>query len=220
MRTLLDSSPAPLVWFMDEADKLFGLPFASDFFALIRSWHNSRATEPHGPWGRFTVVISYATEAHLFIRDLNQSPFNVGRHLQLQGFDLNQIEELNRRYGSPLVSPGEVHALRSLVAGQPFLTRRALDTIKRGVMDFPTLLAQADRDEGPFGDHLKRILVAVSQLPEVLETLRASLESPQLKDAEGFHRLQAAGVVFKSSDNQVSFTCDLYRRYLRRHLLQ
>jgi len=218
IRTILDASPTPLVWFMDEADKLFGISWASDFFGLIRSWHNSRATESHGPWGRFTIVISYATEAHLFIQDLNQSPFNVGRHLQMQGFDVEQMEELNRRYGSPLISPGEVRALSNLVSGQPFLTRRALDTVKRGVMDFPTLLAQADRDDGPFGDHLKRILVAVSQLPEVLEALRSSLESPQLRDAEGFHRLVSAGVMYQMGDNKIAFTCELYRRYLRMHL--
>jgi hypothetical protein len=218
IRALIEASPAPLVWFMDEADKLFGTRFASDFFGLVRSWHNARATEPQGPWGRFTVVISYATEAHLFIRDLNQSPFNVGRHLQLQSFDLNQMEELNRRYGDPLVSPGEVQALRALVGGQPFLTRRALDVVKRGVMEFPALVAKADQDGGPFGDHLKRILVAVSQMPEVMEALRASLESPQLKDADGFHRLLAAGVVYQSGDNRIDFSCELYRRYLRMHL--
>jgi predicted Ser/Thr protein kinase len=217
IRAILDGSPTPLVWFMDEADKLFGLPFASDFFGLVRSWHNSRATESHGPWGRFTIVISYATEAHLFIRDLNQSPFNVGRHLQLQGFDLEQTEELNRRYGNPL-TPAEVQALRALIAGQPFLTRRALDVVKRGAMDFPTLLSQADRDDGPFGDHLKRILVSVSQLPEVVEVLRSSSGTSQLKDASGFHRLVAAGIMLQTGNNEIAFTCELYRKYLGLHL--
>jgi hypothetical protein len=218
IRTILDQSPTPLAWFMDEADKLFGIPFASDFFGLIRSWHNSRATESHGPWGRFTIVISYATEAHLFIQDLNQSPFNVGRRLDLQGFDYEQTLDLNGRYGNPLNGPSDVQALRGLIAGQPFLTRRALDCVKRGVMDFATLLAHADRDDGPFGDHLKRILVGVSQLPELLEALRSSRENPQLRDAEGFHRLVSAGVMFQTSDNKIAFTCELYRRYLQTHL--
>src|SRR5205814_2057372 len=105
-----------------------------------------------------------------------------------------------------------------LIGGQPFLTRRALDVIKRGTMNFPTLLAQADRDDGPFGDHLKRILVAVSQLPEVLQALRTSSESSQLKDASGLHRLVAAGVMYQTSNNQIAFTCELYRRYLGIHL--
>ncbi len=217
VRTVLEGSQTHLVWFIDEADKLFGIPFASDFFGLVRSWHNSRATEPFGPWARFTIVISYATEAHLFIRDLNQSPFNVGRHLQLQGFNQEQTEELNRRYGTPLTAP-QIRELRGWIGGQPFLTRRALDVVKRGTMEFATLVAQADRDDGPFGDHLKRILVAVSQLPEVVEALRSSPDNPQLKDASGFHRLVAAGVMYQTSSNQVAFTCELYRKYLGMHL--
>ena len=50
---------------MDEVDKLFLAPFASDFFGLVRSWHNSRSTEPDGPWNKLTVVIAYATEPDL-----------------------------------------------------------------------------------------------------------------------------------------------------------
>jgi serine/threonine protein kinase len=218
IRAALEEAKVHVAWFMDEADKLFSAPFASDFFGLVRSWHNSRATEPHGPWNKLTVVISYATEAHLFIQDLNQSPFNVGRQLQLQGFNREQIEELNRRYGAPLTTPAELQSLQVVTAGQPFLTRRALDVIQRGVMDFPSLLANAARDDGPFGDHLKRILVAVSQLPEVVAALKSSLESPQLKDAEGIHRLLSSGVLYQTSDNRIAFTCDLYRQYLGSHL--
>ena len=55
-------------------------------------------------------------------------------------------------------------------------------------------------------------------MPEVMDALRASLESPQLRDADGFHRLLAAGVVYQSGDNTIDFNCELYRRYLRTHL--
>ncbi len=217
IRALIEGSEVPLVWFMDEADKMFGAPYASDFFGLVRSWHNSRATEPDGPWSRFTVVMGYATEAHLFIQDLNQSPFNVGRQLPLDDFDPLQVEEMNRRYGAPL-KPAEIPELMRLIGGQPFLVRRAFDTVARGLMDFPTLLATADRDDGPFGDHLKRILVSVSQLPEVVEALRASLRSPDLKDAAGYPRLLSAGVVRQRADGQTELRCEAYRRYLSEHL--
>ena len=217
VRALIDDSEVPLVWFMDEADKIFGAPFASDFFGLVRSWHNSRATEPGGPWSRFTVVMGYATEAHLFIQDLNQSPFNVGRQLPLDDFDPLQVEEMNRRYGAPLKA-AEIPDLMRLIGGQPFLVRRALDVVARGVMDFPTLLATADRDDGPFGDHLKRILVSVSQLPEVVEALRASLRSPDLRDAAGYPRLLSAGIVRQRPDGLTELRCEAYRRYLSEHL--
>lgn len=218
VRSLLEASDLPFVWFMDEADKLFGIPFASDFFGLVRSWHNCRATEPDGPWSRLTVVIGYATEAHLFIQDLNQSPFNVGRQLELQDFSLPNLEEMNRRYGSPLKSSEEVRRLHDLVDGQPFLSRRAYDVLTRGAMGLDELIASADRDDGPFGDHLKRILISVSQIPGVLDALRASLHNPELRDTDGYHRLLAAGIVQQASDRTVRLRCELYRRYLQQHL--
>lgn len=218
IRAAIETSETPLVWFMDEADKLFGFPFASDFFGLVRSWHNSRATEPTGPWERFTVVIGYATEAHLFIQDLNQSPFNVGRQINLQLFSLEQTQELNHRYGTPIKGQTELQELQELLGGQPFLTRRAFDVLARGTTDFPTLMATADREDGPFGDHLKRILISVSQLPEVIEAMRASWDSPQIADTPGYHRLLASGVVQQTQDKKIDFRNKLYRRYMTAHL--
>jgi class 3 adenylate cyclase len=220
IRSLLEDSDDPLVWFMDEADKLFGAPFASDFFGLVRSWHNSRATEPFGPWGRFTVVIAYATEAHLFIKDLNQSPFNVGRQLELQSFNVPQMSDLNKRYGSPIGSEEDVAQLHALIAGQPFLTRRALDLLARGAMTFEQLMAASEREDGPFGDHLKRILVSVSQMPEVIDVLRSALSQAgaRVSDTDSFHRLQSAGIARQSSQGHVEIVNELYRRYLVSHL--
>ena len=218
VRAVIEESDKPLVWFMDEADKLFGISFASDFFGLVRSWHNSRATEPGGPWSHFTVVIGYATEAHLFIQDLNQSPFNVGRQIPLSNFTLEQTADLNGRYGSPLATD-EVRLLWELIGGQPFLTRRALDVLSRKAMDFPTLMEASARDEGPFGDHLKRILISVSQMPAVLDALRASITSPALQESDGVHRLIAAGVAQQTMGNKIVLVCELYRRYLSSHLM-
>src|SRR5206468_9769560 len=102
-RSPLASNHSPsLVWGLDEVDRLFNCPFSDVVFGLFRSWHNERSLNPEGPWGRLTLAIAYATEAHLFITDLNQSPFNVGTRLTLDDFTLEQVAELNRRYGSPL----------------------------------------------------------------------------------------------------------------------
>src|SRR5262249_28066245 len=115
----LEHSASPLVWGLDEVDRLFAYPFSTAVFALFRSWYNARALEPHRPWERLTLAIAYATEAHLLIQDLNQSPFNVGLQLTMQDFNLEQIEDLNRRYGSPLHCQDQVRRFYHLVGGSP-----------------------------------------------------------------------------------------------------
>lgn len=218
IRLLLKDSERPLVWFIDEADRLFTASFSGDFFGLLRSWHNARATEPMGPWNRLTLVIAYATEARLFIRDLNQSPFNVGRHLKIANFTLEQTMELNDLYGGPVQRRSNLEALHFLLGGQPFLVRRALEQLATGTLDFEKLIATADQNDGPFGDHLRRLLVAVSQFPDVVAAMQASLRSPVVKDSDSVERLVAAGVLQEDLTGQVSPACDLYAQYLGRHL--
>jgi len=216
MSQLLASSDRPLVWFMEEADRLFSAPFASEFYGLVRSWHNARSTRPRGPWGRFTAVIGYATEAHLFIKDLNQSPFNVGCRIDIPMFSLANTSDLNERYGTPIRRPQDVEALQNLLGGQPFLTRRALEILASGQMTIETLLAEADQEDGPFSDHLKRILVSVTQLRAVWDALVSSLSTPDLTDSEGLQRLVAAGILVRKGRN-FELVCELYKRYLARH---
>src|SRR5262249_41658853 len=71
-REVLARVETRLVWGLDEVDRLFSCRFASEVFGIFRSWHNERALDPAGPWSRLTLAMAYATEAHLFISDLNQ----------------------------------------------------------------------------------------------------------------------------------------------------
>lgn len=218
MRDMISSLDTPLVWFMDEADRLFYANFASSFFSLVRSWHNSRATDPRGPWGRFTIVISYATEARLFIRDMNQSPFNVGRHVSMKNFTIEEVAYLNERYGSPVRQWSDMEALHHLVAGQPFLIRTAFDQLVSGSLSLSNLVATADQDDGPFGDHLKRLLIAVSRFPNVLQAMKSSLGVAEHADDESVERLVAAGVLRMDQGGHPVCSCDLYSRYLLSHI--
>src|SRR5208283_2041067 len=94
-REVLGKTAAPLAWGLDEVDRLFVTPFGTEVFGLLRSWHNERALDPTGPWSSLTTAIAYATEARLFITDLNQSPFNIGTRLALEDFTALQAAELN-----------------------------------------------------------------------------------------------------------------------------
>ena len=113
-----------------------------------------------------------------------------------------------------------MQALQNLLGGQPFLTRRALDVLVQRKLDFKTLMATAHRDDGPFGDHLKRVLVSVSQLPFVWEALRTSFEASDFPDSEGLHRLVAAGILVRNSNGGYDLPSELYMRYLARFVYQ
>src|SRR5439155_12311019 len=118
---------------------------------------------------------AYATEAHLFITDVNQSPFNVGTRLILEDFTFEQVADLNERHGSPLRDDAELARYTRLVGGQPYLVRRGLHEMVAHGLDLPTFERQADRDEGIFGDHLRRILVLLARNPELCEVVREVL---------------------------------------------
>ena len=218
-REVFGNTDKPIVWGLDEVDRLFSCDYGSDVFGLFRSWHNKRALDPSGPWSKLTLAIAYATEAHLFIKDLNQSPFNVGTRLALDDFNIEQIYELNRRYESPLRTLDEVQRFHALVGGQPYLVRRGLDemtTHRVGIQVFEEL---ADREEGMFGDHLRRMLVTISQDPGMTETVRNVLNGKPISDPSEFFRLRSTGILSGESASVAELRCRLYATYLSRHLL-
>lgn len=211
-----------LVWALDEADRLFNYDYRNDVFALFRALFNARQLDPDGPWDRLTIAIIYATEAHLFITDPNMSPFNVGTPIELRDFGVEQVADLNRRFPPPApLGDHEVRDFCQLVGGHPYLVRRGLYEMKKHNLAFDSFRRQADSDDGPYGDHLHRILALLARDPEMLEEVRAINEGrPGSADtADGkFYRLRSAGVIAGDSPQGARIRCDIYRSYLARHI--
>ncbi len=218
-RGVLQQTTAPIVWGLDEVDRLFTCDFGSEVFGLFRSWHNKRALDPEGPWRRLTLAIAYATEAHLFITDLNQSPFNVGTRLALEDFSFEQVAELNRRYGSPLGDRAEVARYYRLVGGHPYLVRRGLYEMAAREIKLAALEDRADQDDGPFSDHLRRLAVSLTQDRALSEVVRRVLKGISSVGTESFYRLRSAGLMAGDSERDVRLRCQLYATYLEKHLL-
>ena len=218
-RECLGRTDVPIVWGLDEVDRLFTCDFASEVFGLFRSWHNERALEPDGPWRRLTMAIVYATEAHLFISDINQSPFNVGTRLSLDDFTDGQVADLNARYGFPLRDEVEQSRFTRLLGGHPYLVRRGLHEMVATGMDLAVFENQAEREDGIYGDHLRRILVLLAQDAALCEVVRGVLRGEPCPTPESFYRLRSAGVMSGASARDVRPRCRLYEAYLSRHLL-
>jgi serine/threonine protein kinase len=218
-RVVLKQIGGPLVWAMDEVDRLLTCQFGSEVFGLFRSWHNERSLDPTSPWEQLTLAIVYATEPHLFITDLNQSPFNVGTKLELRDFTVEQVAELNERYGSPLKDQTEVSRFYLLVGGHPYLVHSGIVEIKKRGLSLSAFEALADQDEGPFGDHLRRILVLLARDPGLTEVVREVLRGHSCPTTDSFYRLHSTGLVSGHSAREAKLHCPLYANYLERHLI-
>lgn len=216
-REVLARDESRFVLALDEVDRLFNYNYASEIFALFRCLHNLRALDPYGPWNRLTIAIAYATEAHLFISDLNQSPFNVGTRLTLDDFTYEQLAELNERYRGPLAND-EIRRFYHLVGGHPYLAQRGLYEIYQHKTTLATLEVKADQDDGPFADHLSRLLISLRQDDELLEELRGFVVSGSRLTNHAFYRLRSAGVLSGETAGEPRARCNLYARYLKKRL--
>jgi hypothetical protein len=217
-RAVLAAVDGPLVWALDEVDRLLGRPYASDVFGLFRAWYNRRALDPVASWGRLTMAIAYATEAHLFISDANQSPFNVGIRLALDDFTPAEVAMLDERYGRALGADQARARLMAMVGGHPYLLQCAFRELARG-MPLERLEQVAPLESGPLGDHLRRMFVVLERSPALISIVRDLLDGVPCQDRDAFFRLRSAGILKGDTTDTAMPRCAVYATYLRTQLL-
>jgi serine/threonine protein kinase len=211
---VLPQCKQPLTLAMDEVDRLLKTPFHTDFFSLLRSWHNSRALDEE--WRKLNMVLVISTDPHLLIDDVNQSPFNVGLRLNLEDFSEEQVRDLNQRHGAPL-KEDEIPLLMASLHGHPYLTRQALYMLVKRHWQWADLTRVAFSDKGPFNEHLQHYYKLLHNKPKLKAGLKQAIEEQRCSDEITFYRLQRAGLVIGNS-NSCSCRCDLYKRYFENKL--
>ena len=121
---LLKHISGNLVIFVDESDSLISLNFKiEDFFAVIRDCYNNRADKPDYRRLTFTML-GVATPSDL-IQDKRRTPFNIGRGIELTGFQLAEAQPL--AVGLETRSENSQALLEAVLywtGGQPFLTQK------------------------------------------------------------------------------------------------
>lgn len=200
---------------IDEADRVLATSYHSDFFGMIRSWHNNRAISD--VWDELDILMVISTEPHLLIKDVSQSPFNVGTRLRLRDFTLDQVAELNRRYRSPLAD-SQLPELFDYLGGHPYLTRKALYTLVCEQIRWETLLAVATSVNSPFGDHLRRYYWLISGQSDLEAEVRHLLTRGACTSEQQYYRLFQAGLVTGVDARSCRFRCRLYEEFLREKL--
>jgi hypothetical protein len=156
-----------------------------------------------------------ASEAHLLISNLDESPFNVGTQISLQDFTDEEVAELNSRHGKPLCDE-EFKRLKDLVGGQPYLVQRSLCEMKALNTDITHIEAESNRVIGIFSDHLHRVGSLVSQDPGLEQAIQTLIAGATIRDNVAFVRLHSAGILKGNSMEDAKFRYGLYKRYFER----
>ena len=78
--------------------------------------------------------------------------------------------------------------------------------------------AQGLQEEGPFGDHLRRLRITLQQNPVLTEMMCKVLRSEPDCAIESFYRLRSAGLITGDRGSDARPRCHLYAAYLSRHL--
>ncbi|MFH7031013.1 MAG: AAA-like domain-containing protein [Heteroscytonema crispum UTEX LB 1556] len=122
---LLTQIQERIIIFIDEIDNVLGLKFSTDeFFALIRHCYENRAIKP--AYRRLSFALLGVTAPSDLIQDKHYStPFNIGRAIELQGFQIKDSEPLVKGLVGKVSNPKAV--LKEVLYwtnGQPFLTQK------------------------------------------------------------------------------------------------
>ncbi|HAN78004.1 MAG TPA: hypothetical protein DCQ31_09650 [Bacteroidales bacterium] len=209
---ILKPSTDPIFLAIDEADRLFEYPEVSnEFFGLLRYWHED-AKVTH-IWQRLRIAISHSTEAYLAIRNLNQSPFNVGTGTVLRDFTPEDISDLISLHRLILTNEQQTK-LFDLIGGHPFLVRKALYDMARELCTFDDLFMSPTADENPFADHLKRQLWFVGNFDDLYECLMQIINTGTTNNIMLANRLRAGGLIQGSSPNY-TVKYNLYLEYFK-----
>src|ERR687885_2855082 len=169
---LLELIPQNIVIFVDEIDSILSLNFNSDdFFAVIRDCYNKRADKPD--YRRLTfALIGVATPSDL-IQDRRRTPFNIGRAIELTGFELQEAQPLAIGLGQKANNPEALlQAVLDWTGGQPFLTQKVCQLIRMADTSIST------GNEAEWVENLvqKRVIEhwEAQDEPEHLKTIRVS----------------------------------------------
>jgi hypothetical protein len=126
-----------IIIFVDEIDSVLSLDFPiDDFFAQIRYFYNKRANKPE--YNRLTfALLGVATPSDL-IADKNRTPFNIGRAIELYGFQPPEAMPLAQglvgKVSNPQAVLGEV---LEWTRGQPFLSQKLCQLVLTSQLPIP-----------------------------------------------------------------------------------
>jgi hypothetical protein len=208
-KQVLGKLKKPVILAIDEADRMLDCPFRSDFFGMLRVWHNNRSKEED--WKLLDLFLIISTEPYFLIENKEQSPFNVVEAIHLEDFSQEQVSALNRLHGEPF-APHQLSRLWGLLGGHPYLNRQAMYRVANGENTAEEFFEKAAQESGPYGDHLRRHLMRFHDHPKLTRAMLQVIRHQICSDDILFYRLYSAGLAVRRASS-VYPRCGLYAQY-------
>jgi AAA-like domain/CHAT domain len=212
----LSATEPPLAIAFDNFDCIFDhANIETDFYGLLRGWFEKVNTNK--VWGNLRQIVVYSQESYA-IKDINQSPFNVGLSIELGELDSRELLALANAYGLSWTNQ-EIEKLMDSIGGHPYLAQLAFDRIAHRENTLDELLRTAPTEEGIYGDYLNERLQHLEENPLLVESMRKVVNSDcpvRLGSKETF-KLDSMGLI-KRQGSDVLSRSNLYRLYFKDRL--
>jgi adenylate cyclase len=164
-----------IVIFVDEIDRVLSQQFSlDDFFGLIRCSLERREADPD--YKRLTwALLGVATPSNL-IRDKTQTPFNIGKAIELKGFGVHEVQPLVAGLKEKIEHPeAMIREILDWTGGQPFLTQKLCKLVVQELA-----IQEIDRGKtSPIGQLVEQVVKSrlvenweATDEPEHLRTIR------------------------------------------------
>lgn len=130
--------------FIDEIDTVLSLNFTvDDLFALIRYCHERRTINPN--YQRITFALSGVAAPSDLIRDRQRTPFNIGRAIALNNFQIGEVKPLLVGLKNGFSDSKKLmQVILYWTGGQPFLTQKLCDLIASGDRNGSTIFENTE----------------------------------------------------------------------------
>ena len=211
---LLKQIDSPLVLALDEVSQIFEhLQVAKDFLLLLRSWYEETKRLPI--WQKLRLLVVHSTEIYVPL-ELNQSFFNIGLPVQLDNFNLEEIQQLAQRYGLEWAEGEEARQLLSMVGGHPALVNLALYHLSQRKITLSQLLETSPTATEIYSRHLQCHWATLKKQPELTQALDTILNAtePISLDPILADKLSSMGIIKQSGEKAITGG-ELYRRSWR-----
>jgi hypothetical protein len=209
---ILEKISTPLILAFDEMNHIFEHPqIAKDFLPLLRSWYEEAKTLLI--WQKLRLIVVHSTEIYIPLQ-LNQSPFNVGLPIQLNPFDLVEMQQLAQCYGIDWDNGTEIRQLMDLVGGHPALVNIAFYHLSRGDITLGEMLETASTPTGIYHHHLQRHWVTLQENPELASIVQSTISASDFTQVNPIlsYKLSSMGLIKPDSENQ-TLSCQLYQQF-------